>query len=146
VVFFLEALCNILARRNNFSRCLLQRFPRPQLMRVHLLTAPGILVIWVVTHPSTNRAQHCLTSVFKWVPAIPSRDLLCWKKRQQRYYLLNMITVRTFLIHPLPPSYEYSHCSHIYMFISQVRFKLQEKPWCQIKESMCYFYPRERRI
>jgi hypothetical protein len=25
-------------------------------MRVHHITAPGILVIWAVTHPSTNRA------------------------------------------------------------------------------------------
>jgi hypothetical protein len=31
-------------------------------MRVHLLTAPGRLVIWAVNHP-TNRAQRCLTSV-----------------------------------------------------------------------------------
>jgi hypothetical protein len=34
-------------------------------MQEYLLTAPGILVIWAVTHPSTNRAQHCLTSVIK---------------------------------------------------------------------------------
>jgi hypothetical protein len=37
-------------------------------MRVHLLTAPGLLVIWAVTHPSTNRSHRCLTSVIKWVP------------------------------------------------------------------------------
>jgi hypothetical protein len=40
--------------------------------RVTLLTAPGILVIWVVTHPSTNRAQCCLTSVIKRVPVCPT--------------------------------------------------------------------------
>jgi hypothetical protein len=31
----------------------------------HLLTAPGILAIWGLTHPSTIQAQHCLTSVIK---------------------------------------------------------------------------------
>jgi hypothetical protein len=36
-------------------------------MWVHLLTAPCILVIWAVTHPSTNRTQRCLTLVIKWV-------------------------------------------------------------------------------
>jgi hypothetical protein len=41
-------------------------------MQVHLLTAPGILVIWAVTHPSTNRAQRCLTLVIKWVPVCPT--------------------------------------------------------------------------
>jgi hypothetical protein len=41
-------------------------------MRVHLLTAPGILVIWAVTHPSTNRAQCCLTLVIKRVPVCPT--------------------------------------------------------------------------
>jgi hypothetical protein len=37
-------------------------------MRVHLLPAPGILVIWVVTHPSNIWPHCCLTSVIKWVP------------------------------------------------------------------------------
>jgi hypothetical protein len=41
-------------------------------MRVHLLTAPSILVIWPVTHPSTNGAQQCLTLVIKWVPVCPT--------------------------------------------------------------------------
>jgi hypothetical protein len=41
-------------------------------MRVHLLTAPGILVIKTVTSPSTIRAQRCLTLVFKWVPVCPN--------------------------------------------------------------------------
>jgi hypothetical protein len=41
-------------------------------MREHLLTAPGIIVIWVVTHTSTNRAQRCLTLVIKWVPECPT--------------------------------------------------------------------------
>jgi hypothetical protein len=31
------------------------------MMRVHLLKAHGILVMWAVTQPSTNRAQRCLT-------------------------------------------------------------------------------------
>jgi hypothetical protein len=40
-------------------------------MRVYLPTAPVTLVIWVVTHPSTIRAQHCLTSVIKWALVSP---------------------------------------------------------------------------
>jgi hypothetical protein len=32
-------------------------------MRVHLLTAPGVLFIWAVIHPRTIRAQRCLTLV-----------------------------------------------------------------------------------
>jgi hypothetical protein len=31
-----------------------------------MLSAPSVHVIWAVTHPSTNRAQRCLTSVIKW--------------------------------------------------------------------------------
>jgi hypothetical protein len=38
----------------------------------HLQTAPGVLVIWAVTHPSTDRAQQSLTSVIKWVPVCPT--------------------------------------------------------------------------
>jgi hypothetical protein len=34
----------------------------------HLLTAPGVLVICVVTHPSTIWAQRWLTLVIEWVP------------------------------------------------------------------------------
>jgi hypothetical protein len=41
-------------------------------MRVHLLTAPGILVMWAVTYPSTSRAQRCLTLVIKWVSVYPT--------------------------------------------------------------------------
>jgi hypothetical protein len=37
-------------------------------MRVNLLTAPDMIVIWAVTHQSTNRAQSCLTLEIKWVP------------------------------------------------------------------------------
>jgi hypothetical protein len=37
-------------------------------MQEHLLTAPGILVICVVTHPRTNPTRCCLTLVIKWVP------------------------------------------------------------------------------
>jgi hypothetical protein len=40
-------------------------------MRVHLLTATGVLVIWVVTHPSTIWAQHCLNLVIKRIPECP---------------------------------------------------------------------------
>jgi hypothetical protein len=36
-------------------------------MRVHLLTAPNVLFIWVVTHTSTIWAQHCSTLGIKWV-------------------------------------------------------------------------------
>jgi hypothetical protein len=35
-------------------------------MRVHLTTAPGVLVIWVITHPSTFRDQHCLIKYINW--------------------------------------------------------------------------------
>jgi hypothetical protein len=51
------------ATRCTFTRCL---------HKMHLLTAPSLLVIWAVTHPSTNRAQRCLTLVIKWVPVCPT--------------------------------------------------------------------------
>jgi hypothetical protein len=41
-------------------------------MWVHLFTAPAVLVIWVVTHLSTIRAQRCLTSVIKSAPVRPT--------------------------------------------------------------------------
>jgi hypothetical protein len=36
-------------------------------MRLLIIIAPGILVIWAVTNPSTNRAKHGLTLVIKWL-------------------------------------------------------------------------------
>jgi hypothetical protein len=36
-------------------------------MQVHFLAAPIVIFIWMVTHPSTNRAQNCLTLMIKWV-------------------------------------------------------------------------------
>jgi hypothetical protein len=57
--FALSALTYFTQPQNYSSRCLLWHLK----MRVHLLTAPSILVIWVVTHPSTIRGQCCLTSV-----------------------------------------------------------------------------------
>jgi hypothetical protein len=42
-------------------------------MRVHLLAAPGILVIWVVSYPRTIRSQRCLTLVIKWAPVNVAR-------------------------------------------------------------------------
>jgi hypothetical protein len=41
-------------------------------MRVHFLTASGILIIWGVTHPSTIRAQRCLTLVITWILVCPT--------------------------------------------------------------------------
>jgi hypothetical protein len=43
-----------------------------QNMWVLLQTAPDILFICAVTHPSTNRAQRCLTLVIKWEPVCPT--------------------------------------------------------------------------
>jgi hypothetical protein len=37
-------------------------------MRENHPTVDGVLVLWVITHPSTIQAQHCLTLVIKWVP------------------------------------------------------------------------------
>jgi hypothetical protein len=51
-----------------------------QKMQVHLLTAPVILVIWAFIHPSTNRAQRCLSSVIKWVTVCPT-----WQVFQYRF-------------------------------------------------------------
>jgi hypothetical protein len=40
-------------------------------MRVHILTAPGVLIILIVTPPSTFRAPRYLTSIIKWVSVCP---------------------------------------------------------------------------
>jgi hypothetical protein len=63
--FFFDAFCDILHKHaykllsiGVFS----DDFPGHK-MRVHFLTAPGILVIWAVTYPSTKRVQRCFISV-----------------------------------------------------------------------------------
>jgi hypothetical protein len=48
-------------KRNNSSWCLFRRFPRPQDMG-----RPSNSTQHTCHHPSTNRVQHCLTSVTKW--------------------------------------------------------------------------------
>jgi hypothetical protein len=69
-VAFLKVPCDKLTK--SFGMQYSTSYASPGLtMREYLLTAPGILVIWRVTHPGTNRAQHCLTSVIKWVPVCP---------------------------------------------------------------------------
>jgi hypothetical protein len=40
------------------------------LMQVQLQTAPVIFVIWMVSHPSTNRAQRCSLIVKSYFPAL----------------------------------------------------------------------------
>jgi hypothetical protein len=49
-------------RRNNSLRCPLRRLPRPQDAGTPS-NSTRILVIWVVTYPSTMQAQCCLTLV-----------------------------------------------------------------------------------
>jgi hypothetical protein len=43
-------------------------------MPVHLSTALGILVLWVITHPSTFQAQRCLTLLMKRGNRFVQRD------------------------------------------------------------------------
>jgi hypothetical protein len=71
--FFLKAFCDISRRQCGITSLsvFFDAFPGHKML-VHLLTAPGILVIWAVTHPSTNRAQRCLTSEIKRVPVCPA--------------------------------------------------------------------------
>jgi hypothetical protein len=46
---------------------------------------------WVVTHPSTIQANHCLTLVIKWVPVCP-------------YMLRGAFSYRISFAHPIPSS------------------------------------------
>jgi hypothetical protein len=62
--FFRHSAIFHVHRRNNSSQCLLRHLK----MRVNLLTAPSIIILWVVTQLSTiRRAQRCLTLVIKWL-------------------------------------------------------------------------------
>jgi hypothetical protein len=47
-------------------------------MQVHVLTAPGILVICEVTYPSTNWDQRCLSLAIQWTPVCPT-----WEDAEQ---------------------------------------------------------------
>jgi hypothetical protein len=73
-------------------------------MPVHLLTAPRILFIWAVTHPSTNRAQHCLTSVIKWLPVC-----LTWQDT---------------VLNPCPFSQPKANSAHPYIWANDILFVL----------------------
>jgi hypothetical protein len=63
---FYKTIGNFSYMYNNEAFASFYAFPL-QKMRVNLLTAPGILVIWTVTYPSTKLAQRCFTLVIKWV-------------------------------------------------------------------------------